>query len=77
MTLSKYSPKLKRLMVRMITNFIDLMLLLQYKDLIVLVEHDSLPFLPSVKSSAFGVFMLFGIMENFVIFWRTCCAKIE
>ena len=55
-------------MLRRVTNGVDLVLLLQEKHLILLAQHDSQPFPPSMKSSAFGVLMLFVILGNYCNF---------
>ena len=55
-------------MLRRVTNLVDLVFLLHYRNLILLAQHDFHPFPPSVESSAFGLFRWFVNMGNFVIF---------
>ena len=58
-----------QLVLKTIINSLHLVLVLEYKDLIMLVDHDSQQFPPSMKRSAFAVLTLFVIMDNFVIFF--------
>ena len=55
-------------MLKTIINSLPLVLVLQYKDLIMLVDHDSQLFPPSMKRSAFSVWTLLSLLDNFVIF---------
>ena len=52
-----------------VTNLVDLVLLLQDKHLILVAQHDSQPFPPSMKSSDFGVLTLFVMFGNFCDFF--------
>ena len=52
----------------MTSNSLDLVLVLKQEHVILLAHYDRHPFPPSVKSSAFGLFRFFVIMDNFVIF---------
>ena len=63
--LSTCSPKMEELVLRIVTNLIHLVLLVQDKHLILLAQHDCHPIPPSFKSSAFGVLMLFVLLGNF------------
>ena len=71
-----------QLVLETIINSLHLVLVLQYKVLIMLVDHDSQLFPPSMKRSAFAVLTLFVIMGNLVIFliflvFGKCCTKID
>ena len=71
-----------QLLLKTIINSLHLFLVLQCKDLIMLVDHDSQLFPPSMKRSAFFVLTLFVIMDNFVIFFiflvfGKCGTKID
>ena len=48
-----------------VPNLVDLVFLLQEKHLILVAENDCQLFPPSMKSSAFGVLMLFVVFGNF------------
>ena len=56
-------------MLERVTNLVDLVFLLQEKHLILVAHHDCQPFPPSMKSSDFGVFTLFVILDNFPDFF--------
>ena len=55
-------------MLERVTSLVDLVLLLQDKHLILLSQHDSQPFPPSMKSSAFGVSTLSVILFNILVY---------
>ena len=56
-------------MLERVTNLVDLVFLLQGKHFILVGQHDSQPFPPSMKSSDFGVLVLFVILGNFCDFF--------
>ena len=56
-------------MLKTVTDLVDLLLLVEDKQLMLLPQHDCHPFPPCLKSSAFGVLTLFVILSNFFIFW--------
>ena len=64
-------------MLRRVTNLVDFALLLQEKHLILLPQHDSQPFPPSMKSSAFGVLTVFLILGNIFEYFSTRSPKME
>ena len=55
-------------MLERITNLVDLDFVLQEKHLILVAQNDCQPLPPSIKSSSFGVLMLFVILGNFCDF---------
>ena len=52
-------PRLSLIVFGKITNSIHIVFILQDKHLALLAQHDSQPFPPSLKRSAFGVLMRF------------------
>ena len=56
-------------MLKRIANLLDLVLVLQYKHLILLAQHQFQPFPPLVTTSAFDVLTLFVRLGSFVIFF--------
>ena len=66
--LSTRSPKMESLVLKRVTNLVHLVFLLHYRHLILLAQHDSQPFPPSRKCSAFGLLTLFVILGNFCNF---------
>ena len=60
---------MESLVLKRVTNLVHLVSLLHYRHLILLAQHDSQPFPPSMKCSAFGLLMLFVIFGNFCNFF--------
>ena len=46
---------MESLVLKGVTNLLDVVFILHYRDLILLPQHDYQPFQPSMKCSAFDV----------------------
>ena len=57
-------------MLKSISKSLHLIVVLQQEHVILLAHYDCQPFPPSMKSSDFGVFTLFVILDNFRDFFR-------
>ena len=73
------SPKIEKLVLKIVPNVVDLVFLPHYRHLIFLAQHDCRPFPPSMKCNAFGVLTLFVILGNFcnfLVYLSKSCAKL-
>ena len=68
---STSSLKMGSLVLRRVTNLVDLVVLLQGKHLILLPHHACHPLPPSMKNSAFCVSTLFVILHNILVYLST------
>ena len=78
--LSRCCAHLECLVVKLDTNFLDLILMLQNKQLISIGEHDSYWLPPRVKTRAFDISTRFASFAHFCDIHLTlskCCARLE